>query len=199
VQTPVVTVAKIVNAATFEPTPLVAGSLGTAMGTNLAGKAVAVTLDGQAADVLYDSATQINFVVPAAVRGKSSASLVATVDGTASTAQTVILAPAWPAIFAKGVLNQDYSVNGTQSAAAAGSVLQIFATGIASGATVSVQIGDRKELVPLYSGPAPTLPGVQQVNVTVPDGLAAGTATLTVCATMGTQPFCSTAYTVAVQ
>ena len=78
-------------------------------------------------------------------------------------------------------------------------MLQIYATGIASGATVSVQIGDRKELIPLYAGPAPTVPGVQQVNVAMPEGLAAGPATLTVCATMGTQPFCSTGYTVAVQ
>jgi uncharacterized protein (TIGR03437 family) len=90
-------------------------------------------------------------------------------------------------------------VNGTQSGAAAGSVLQIYATGIAQAATVSVEIGDRKELIPLYAGPAPTVPGVQQVNVAIPDGLAAGPATLKVCATMGGQPFCSTGYTVAVQ
>ena len=50
-------------------------------------------------------------------------------------------------------------------------MLQIYATGIASGATVSVQIGDRKELIPLYAGSAPTVPGVQQVNVTVPTDL----------------------------
>jgi uncharacterized protein (TIGR03437 family) len=169
------------------------------MGTNLAGKAVSVMLDGQSAEVLYDSATQINFVVPAGLRGKSSASLVATVDGTASAAQSVILAPAWPSIFTKGVLNQDNTVNGAQSGAAAGSVLQIYATGIATGATVSVEVGDRKDLIPLYAGPAPSVPGVQQVNVAVPEGLPAGPATLKVCAMMGTQPFCSTGYTVAVQ
>ena len=34
--------------------------------------------------------------------------------------------------------------------------------------------GDRKDLVPLYAGPAPTVPGVQQVNVAVPDRPDAG-------------------------
>ena len=101
VPTPVVTVAKIVNAATFEPTPLVAGSLGTAMGTNLAGKAVSVTLDGQTAEVLYDSATQINFVVPAALRGKSSARWWRRWTGRRARRRRVILAPAWPSLFAK--------------------------------------------------------------------------------------------------
>ena len=116
-----------------------------------------------------------------------------------SAPQTVILAPAWPAVFAHGVLNQDNSVNAADAGAGSGSIVQIYATGIPDGATVSVQIGDRKELVPLYAGPAPTVPGVQQVNVAVPDGLIGSSAQLVVCANSGTQPFCSAAYTLAVQ
>jgi uncharacterized protein (TIGR03437 family) len=194
-----VTVSRIVNAATFDPTPLVAGSLGTVMGSNLAGKSVAVTFDGVNADLLYSSANQINLLVPASLRGKNSSTMVVTVDGVSSAPQTVILAPAWPAIFAHGVLNQDNSVNAPETAAGSGSILQIYATGISDGATVSVQIGDRTELVPLYAGPAPTVPGVQQVNVAVPEGLGASTAKLVICATTASQPFCSTAYTLAVQ
>jgi uncharacterized protein (TIGR03437 family) len=199
VQTPSVTVSKVVNAATFEPTPLVAGSLGTAMGTNLAGKIVGVSLDGVSSDILYTSATQINFVVPPGLRGKASASMVVTVDGVSAAPQTVVLAPSWPSVFARGVLNQDNSLNTPTAAAAAGSVLQIYATGLADGATVSVQIGDRKDLVPLYAGRAPDVPGVQQVNVAVPDGLTGTSAPLVVCAAMGSQSFCSTGYTVAVR
>jgi uncharacterized protein (TIGR03437 family) len=194
-----VTVSKIVNAASYQPTPLVPGSLGTAMGTNLSGKNVAISLDGLAADLQYDSATQINFVLPAGLRGKNSAQMTVTVDGVTSGAQTVILGPAWPTIFSHGVLNEDSSLNSQDAAAPTGSVLQIYATGIPDGAIVSVGIGDQNNLIPAYAGPAPTAPGVQQVNVAVPDGIAAGPAPLVVCATVASQPFCSPAYSVTVR
>jgi len=40
---------------------------------------------------------------------------VVTVDGVASAPLTVSLAPFAPGIFANGVLNQDYTVNGSNS------------------------------------------------------------------------------------
>jgi uncharacterized protein (TIGR03437 family) len=195
---PSVTVSRVVNAATLTATPLVAGSLGTAMGTNLSGKSVAVTFDGLAASLIYVSATQINFQVPAGLAGKSSASMVVTVDGVSSAPQTVILASAWPAIFAGGVLNQDYSANASGSGAKAGSYISIWATGIPGGATVSVQMGDRQNLVPAYAGSAPDVTGVQQVNVAIPGDMPAGTTPLVVCAATGSQSACSPAYTLVV-
>jgi len=199
-----VQVSRVVNAATFDATPLVAGSLGTVMGSNLAGKSVSVTFDGLAADLMYTGASQINLRVPPGLAGKNSATMVVTVDGVASAPQTVILAPAWPTIFSGGVLNQDYSVNGSGSGAASGSIIQVYATGIPDSATVSVQIGNRKDLVPLYAGPAPTVPGVQQVNVAVPDGLVSGgvdsaNPSLVVCVVTSTSQFCSPAYALVVQ
>ena len=101
----------MVNAATFAATPLVPGSLGTIKGSNLAGQSVAVTFDGLAAVLLYTSASQINLQVPAGLGAKTSATMVVTVDGSASAPQTVTLAPAGPSIFTGGVLNQDYSAN----------------------------------------------------------------------------------------
>jgi uncharacterized protein (TIGR03437 family) len=62
-----------------------------------------------------------------------------------------------------------------------------------------VQIGNRKDLVPLYAGPAPTVPGVQQVNVAVPDGLDSSNPSLVVCAVTATSQFCSPAYALVVQ
>jgi hypothetical protein len=62
---------------------------------------------------------------------------------------------------------------------------------IGLGTTVSVQIADRKDLVPLYAGPAPTVPGVQQVNVAVPGDLAASATQIVICATIGGQQYCS--------
>jgi uncharacterized protein (TIGR03437 family) len=196
---PVVTVNSVVNAATFAVTPLVPGSLGTLLGANLSGKLVSVTFDGSAATLLYVGATQINLQVPASLGSKTSATLVVTVDGSSSAPQTVTLAPVWPAIFAGGVLNQDYTGNTAATPAKAGSILQIFATGIPGSATVSVQIAGRKNLIPPYAGAAPGLTGVQQVNVMIPADLGAGATQLTVCATAGSQQACSAAYPVVIQ
>ena len=196
---PVVTVNSVVNAATFAVTPLVPGSLGTLLGANLSGKLVSVTFDGSAATLLYVGATQINLQIPASLGSKTSATLVVTVDGSSSAPQTVALASVWPAIFAGGVLNQDYTGNTAATPAKAGSILQIFATGIPGSATVSVQIADRKNLIPPYAGAAPGLTGVQQVNVMIPADLGAGATQLTVCATAGSQQACSAAYPVVIQ
>ena len=190
---PAVVVSKVVNAATFDATPLVAGSLGTLMGTHLAGKTVTVTFDGSPATLLYTSDGQINFQVPAALAGRGAASMVVTVDGAASAPVTVALSPAWPSVFAGGILNQDNSVNAAGAGARRGSVLQIFVTGIPAAAGVSVEIGGRKGLVPLYAGDAPTLTGVQQVNVAVPDDVGAGTTQLVICAAASGSPYCSAA------
>jgi uncharacterized protein (TIGR03437 family) len=197
VTTPTVVVSKVVNAATFAATPLVAGSLGTLMGSHLAGKSVAVTFDGSPATLLYSSDTQINLQVPAALGSKTSANLVVTVDGVSSAPFPVTLAPAWPAIFAHGVLNQDNLENTSATAAKSGSILQIFATGIPKNAQVSAQYAGRKDLVPLYAGEAPTVPGVQQVNVALPEG--ASSADLLICAMVAGQQYCSSAYPIAVQ
>ncbi len=193
-----VLVTKVVNAATFDATPLVSGSLGTVMGSHLSGKSVSVTFDGNAATLLYTSDSQINLQVPD-LGSKTTASMVVTVDGTSSTPLTVPLAPAWPSVFSNGILNQDNSVNGAAAGAKDGSILQIFATGIPAGATVSVQIAGEKNLVPLYAGPAPTVPGVQQVNVAVPNDVAASTAPLVICATVGGQQYCSAGSSLVVQ
>jgi uncharacterized protein (TIGR03437 family) len=196
--TPSVVVSQVWNAATLKVAPLVAGSLATLMGSHLSGKSVDVTFDGIPATLIYVSDTQINLQVPPALGSKDSTTLVVTVDGVSSTPQAIPLAVAWPAVFPHGVLNQDNLENTPSTAAKSGDILQIFATGIPKLATVSVQIGDRKDLVPLYAGEAPTCPGVQQVNVAVPDGVT-GTLDVLVCATTGGQQYCSPAYAITLQ
>ena len=193
-----VVVSQVLNAATLKAAPLVAGSLATVMGSHFSGKSVAVTFDGIPATLIYASDTQINLQVPSTLGSKDSTTLVVTVDGVSSTPQAVPLAVAWPAVFPHGVLNQDNLENTPSAAAKSGDILQIYATGIPKLATVSVQIGDRKDLVPVYAGEAPACPGVQQVNVAVPEG-ATGTLAVLVCATAGGQQYCSPAYTITVQ
>src|ERR1035437_7391276 len=196
--TPAVIVSQVLNAATLQVAPLVAGSLATLMGSHLSGKSVAVTFDGIPATLIYSGDTQITLQVPSSLGSKPSASLVVTVDGVSSTPLAIPLAPAWPAVFPHGVLNQDNQENTPSTAAKSGDILQIFATGIPKLATVSVQIGDRKDLVPVYAGEAPTAPGVQQVNVAVTAGVTSP-LTVQVCATTGGQQYCSPAYPITVQ
>ncbi len=198
--TPQVVVTSVVNAATFQATPLVAGSLATVMGTGLSGKNVSVTFDGTAATLFYNSATQINLVVPTSIAGsKTSSSMVVTVDGVSSTPQVVQLASAWPSVFSNGVLNQDSTLNSPAHPASVGDVLQIYATGIPANATVTGQIGSQSNLVPLYAGPAPGNPGLQQVNLTVPTGTPSGFAGVTVCVTSGGQQVCSQGWALSVK
>ena len=196
--TPAVVVSQVLNAATLQVAPLVPGSLATLMGSHLSGKSVVVTFDGTPAALIYASDTQINLQVPASLVSKTSASLMVTADGVSSTPLIIPLATAWPAVFPHGVLNQDGRENTTAVAAKAGEILQIFATGIPQLATVSVQIGDHKDLAPYYAGDAPTAPGVQQVNVAVPAGVA-GTVSVVISATVNGQQYYSPAYSISVQ
>lgn len=185
-----VVVSQVINSATLDATPLVSGSLGTLKGSHLSGKNVAVTFDGMPGTIMYDSDSQINLQLPD-LGAKSQASMVVTVDGLSSAPQMVVLSPAWPSVFANGILNQDNSVNGVSSGAPGGSVIAIWATGIPASATVSVQIAGHKDLVPQYAGPAPDLPGIQQVNVAVPDDLSGMNTQIIICATTGGQQYCS--------
>lgn len=190
---PAVIVNSVVNAANFTSGPLVGGSLSTVLGSNLAGKSVAVTFDGNPATLLYTAAKQINLQVPIAVASQTSSTMTVTVDGAISKPQTLPVSPAWPAIFSGGVLNQDSTVNGPGVGAKPGDILQIFLTGIPDNAPVTALIGSQMNLTPIYAGPAPGIPGVQQVNVAVPAGAGAGGSTqVAVCATAGGRQFCST-------
>jgi uncharacterized protein (TIGR03437 family) len=124
--------------------------------------------------------------------------MIVTVDGSSSAPVTVPLVAIAPALFTPGILNQDSTLNSPTNPAAAGSVLQIFGTGMpASGGAVFVTISTHANMVPLYAGAAPGLNGIEQVNVAVPAGLGATSANLTICVTgTGSQRFCSQPETV---
>ena len=175
-------VTSISNGANFLAGPVVSGSIATIKGTKLSGKDVSVTFDGVAARILYTSDTQINVQVPDGMGTKTSSQVVVTVDGVSSPAMTVPLARVAPAIFANGILNQNGSPNNATNGAPVGTILQIFLTGLGSpSGTVLVKIHDREDLVPIYADAAPGLPGVQQVNVKVPDDLPAMMSEVVIC------------------
>ena len=102
-------------------------------------------------------------------------------DTYSSVPTQVRLAASAPAVFSGAILNQDYSQNLPSNPAQAGSVIQIFLTGLpATG--VTGKIHDRDNLTPYYAGPAPGFIGVQQVNLTIPADLPSLTAEVKVCA-----------------
>jgi uncharacterized protein (TIGR03437 family) len=188
-------ISAVVNAANGTITTLVPGSFASIYGTSLSGNSVVVTFDGVAATTVYTGANQINLLVPSALSGKTSATMLVSADGSNSTPVNVTLATAAPAIFTNGILNQDNSVNGAAKPAARGSILQIFLTGLPPVSGATVNIGAQSNLSALYSGAAPGVPGLQQVNFALPAGMT-GTAQLTVC-TPGS--ICTPAYPVSIQ
>ncbi len=194
------------------------GGIASLFGTNLAagtGSATVLPLpttlantqvlvNGVPAPLFYVSPTQINFQMPAETVGASVS--VTVVSGAITSLQaTVSIAAAGPGIFTntsdgKGqgaLLNQDFSPNSAQNPAAAGSVIQIFATGlgltnpsVAAGQpgasspplnmtvnTPLVTIGGAAAPV-LFSGLAPGFVGLYQVNAQVPQGTPSGSASL---------------------
>ncbi len=190
----------VVNAATFVAGPLVPGSIATLMGSQFAGQNVSATFNGIPGQVLFSNATQINLVVPASLGTATSAQLVVTVDGTASTPVNVNLAPFSPGIFTNGVLNEDYSLNSSKQPAAAGSVIQIFATGLSGTGVITAKIGSEVVTQPYYAGPAPGFAGLQQVDLILPANLAGNTVNVSVCGgPTAAQVVCSPSVSVAIK
>lgn len=86
-----------------------------------------------------------------------------------------------PGVFDPGILNQDGTLNSALNPAAAGTTLQIFATGLVapnSSGHITAYLHDVFFPDPPYAGPAPGIEGLQQVNLIVPDYLPAMTTEL---------------------
>lgn len=225
---PVATAAGVTNAASFLGGPIAPGELVTIFGTgigpttlagfsitpagffdNLTGETT-VLFDGIPAPLIYASAGQTTAIVPYSVAGKASTQMVVIYQGRVSTAATVPVAAAAPALFTanssgKGngaILNQDNSPNSPANPAEKGSIVVLFGTGegqtnprgsdgrIASTVfpkplqNVKVTIGGIDANV-AYAGAAPFLvAGVFQINVTVPPGVSSGAVPVVV--TVGT-------------
>lgn len=202
---PGVTIQGIVNAASFQTGAISPGSYVALFGLNLAGTNVGVTVNSLPAQVLYDSAGQINLIVPGTLT-VSSATVYATVNGQLSNPFVVTLAPNVPGIFTPGIVNSTGSVNAASSPATHGTFVSIYLTGLAIPVTgtVTVNMGSQTGIAPLpgQTYVQPTYPALDQVNVTVPAGLVftGNSVPLAVCVTTSPgQPVCSNAVTLYVQ
>jgi len=171
----------LVNGATFAAGPVAPGSMATIGGTQLSGKVVTVAFDGLDAKVLFANDTQINVIVPAGLAAKTSAQVIVTVDGMASAPLSATLTPFAPGIFTDGVLNQDYSLNSSKKPAAPGSIIQIYATGLSGTGVITAKIGTQAIKQPYYGGPAPGIPGMQQIDLILPSDLTGSSVKVAVC------------------
>lgn len=205
----------IVNAAGLQPGGVAPGSIVTVFGTNLAtGTETAsqnplptflagseLFIDGVPAPLFYASPVQLNAQIPYETPLGAAGALVK-VGSNAPAAMQITIQPAVPGLFTSALghaaaLNQDGTVNGFGQAAAPGSILQVFLTGlgpmdqsVATGhaaplnplakvtVPVSATIGAQDAAI-MFAGLAPGLVGVLQVNVYVPL-LAPGTYPLVV-------------------
>jgi uncharacterized protein (TIGR03437 family) len=138
----------------------------------------AVTMGGQAAQIVSAAASQINVLVPAAL-ATGPQRISVQVRGTEVAGGQVTITAAGPGLFvldpadisqAGAVENEDYRVNDATLPAAPGSILQIFATGYAN--------PDPSRATQVYVGGVPAQiafngtvsPGLWQINAVVPPG-----------------------------
>lgn len=190
-QPPPPVIQQVVNLATGTVMPLVRSSLASIRGAGFGDAKPVVTFDGIPADVIRWTNTQIDLIVPQGLGRRSSATVIVEANNRRSAATVVSLAETAPGIF--GIINTDGSLNAAQEPALVGSAVAVFLTGLLppEGGAVELRIHDRLTTDLLYVGPAPGLPGVQQVNFTVPADLPAMTTDLAVCGIAAGQRSCS--------
>jgi trimeric autotransporter adhesin len=174
-----------------------------AVTTSLAG--TSVYINGVAAPVIYTSPTQVSAIAPFSLSGSTAQVFVLNQNQTTAPV-TVNVAPSAAAVFTangSGVgqaaaINQNNSLNSSASPASSGQIVTLFFTG--AGLTnpasqngvpaavplpipllpVSVAIGGMNAKIDYVGGSPGTLNGILQVNVTVPSGLPAGSASVIV-------------------
>lgn len=181
----------VVNAASFTP-GLVPGAIGTIFGANLAGAstdAFDLRVGGRSATVFYGDSKQINFFVPADLVGPSTSVVVKTSAGTSSPVAVPLLAVQPGVFFDAGSGFGTILTSGTGSLTQVnpvprGGYVEVYATGLgplrpgfAAAPTTANSVKSTiagVEADVLFSGQAPGFPGLDQVNVRVPDSVPAG-------------------------
>jgi uncharacterized protein (TIGR03437 family) len=172
--------------------------------------ATRILFNGEAAPLLYTSATQASAIAPYLLQGQTAADVVVQYQDRISKAFNVPIRATDPGLFsidrtgtgAGAILNENGTVNGPQNPARPGSVVVLFGTGFGSTnpqsvagdvtpstniprllTPVTVTIGGAAAAIE-YQGPAPgAVAGLYQFNVRIPGNAARGE--LPVKTTMG--------------
>lgn len=180
--------ATVVNAAAPQLANIAPGSIASIRGNALALEnktdQTSVTVNGQAAQIFYVSASEVVFVVPSGLVPGSAQCLVTNAEGLQSKAEAII-SPTAPGVFNNAgeaiVLNSDTLTPGPFDPSNGELRLSIFVTGVARAGNVSVTINSKLVIVETVV-PA-NLPGLDEIHVLVPAELrGAGKSTLVVSA-----------------
>jgi uncharacterized protein (TIGR03437 family) len=188
-------ISALVSSASSQPGQISPNTILTYYQRGLSGT-LSVTIGGLPAAILFSNDSQVNFVVPPGVPVGSTVVVQISRNGTllVSTPGTVLAAS--PALFTgngqgvgqAAILNQDYSLNGPSNPAKPGSYVMVYGTGFGSvlppgggglsvlASGVSATVGG----VPVevtYAGLVPgATPGLQQINLHLPDNCPVGSA-----------------------
>ncbi len=176
-------------------TGLTLGARG-ASASEASARGVRVSVEGRSVPVLSFSDTQINIYIPG-ITSPGIRSVVVSINGLTTAADDASVAPANPGVFTR-------SQNGAGEAIALlvsgnrytsspfparmdgqPSIIALFGTGWRHSLPVTVNIGGSSAAVQ-YAGPAGGFPGLDQINVAIPDGVSDG-AVVTVTAANGFQ------------
>jgi endo-1,4-beta-xylanase len=184
----------LVNAAGYTGGAVSPGEIVVLFGANygpaeIATSGVRLLFDGIPATILYARVGQVGAVVPFELAGKSSTTVQYEYQGLASNTVATQVRDAVPGIFtldASGtgpgaILNAStYAVISKNNPARDGDYLAIYATGIASPVSVTI---DGVDCPVQYAGQAPGLiAGAAQINIQVPAGLSPGELPIVVTA-----------------
>ncbi|HXA52730.1 MAG TPA: IPT/TIG domain-containing protein [Candidatus Acidoferrum sp.] len=159
---------------------------------------VTVQVNGKASPIYFVSAGQINFLVPYSTAGPT-ATIVVQNNGVNSNTVTVPVSATAPGIYtldqsgsgSGAILHADFSVVNSGNPAAAGETVLIYLTGMGMvtpalddgtagtsgtlyksiGSEITVLVAGKPGTV-LFNGLAPGFPGLYQINVILPAGLA---------------------------
>jgi uncharacterized protein (TIGR03437 family) len=193
----VLAIGALVNGASWQAGPAGPNTILTLFYRSVPGaQPVRVLIDGQSVEVLYSGPTQLNFVVPPTAIPEANAFLQISSGGNLLLATPMQIVDASPALFTANlsgagqasVLNQDYTYNGAAAPAARGSIVMVYGTGFGVAnppgqdglswlsAAVGATIGGLHADV-TFAGLAPGYtPGLQQINIRIPDDCPTGVA-----------------------
>ncbi len=186
---PELLITTVANLADPALTALAPGGLARVRGAFPPGGELRVTLDSVPAALTLRAADVLEFRVPPELAGRSSTQLLVTAGNARSVLRTVPLAEIAPAIFPKGIYNVDNTLNSADHPAAPGGVFQVFLTGLLAPVPGRVEVRLHDHIVtPLFAGSLGAYPGVDQVNVAIPDDLPAMVTEMSVCGFASSQP-----------
>jgi len=175
--------AGIVNSADFDSRPVVAGSQISIFGENFGNNAT-VAVNGKAVPVGFAGLNQINLYLPTSVKIGTN-HMTVTVEGVTGPEVNFSVTEAMPAVYLS-MNADDFTRNAPATPVKPGHALSVYLTGVGNvdstalrnasypwSATIGGMPASR-----LFLGSAPSLPGVYQANILVPETLGPGSYAL---------------------